>query len=69
MGSRFLYALFISMDANFRLTCRNRKLRDVELSPGGAYFVASQPYLDVLSRFGDQKEVRATFYAHVSMMY
>ena len=47
------------MDANFRLTCRNRKLRDIELSPGGAYFVTSQPYMQALSRFDDQKEVRA----------
>jgi len=58
MGPRFLYAMYISTDANFRLTSKNRKLDDVELAPGKAYFVDNQPYMDFVSRFGEQKEVQ-----------
>lgn len=46
------------MDANFRLKCRDRGIKnDPELAPGSAYFVEHQRYLKVMETFGDQVEV------------
>jgi hypothetical protein len=45
------------MDANFRLTSKNRNLKDTELGPGWAYFVPHQPYLEFVAGYGEQKEV------------
>ena len=36
---RWLYSLFIAMDANFRLKLKSRGIRDPELASGLAYFV------------------------------
>ena len=37
--SRWLYSLFLAMDANFRLKLKSRGIRDPELGSGLAYFV------------------------------
>ena len=37
--SRWLYSLFIAMDANFRLKLKSRGIQDPELGSGLAYFV------------------------------
>ena len=37
--SRWLYSLFIAMDANFRLKLKSRDIQDPELGSGLAYFV------------------------------
>ena len=47
------------MDANFRLKCRDRGIKNnPELSPGAAYFVNHKRYLKIMETFGDQVEVR-----------
>ena len=36
---RWLYSLFVAIDANFRLKLKSRGIKDPELGPGLAYFV------------------------------
>ncbi|EIW81617.1 hypothetical protein CONPUDRAFT_73294 [Coniophora puteana RWD-64-598 SS2] len=59
IARRFLYALFLAMDANFRLKSRDRgpSPADLELHDGLAYFVKTEPYKDHLKRFDKQKDV------------
>ncbi|EIW79112.1 hypothetical protein CONPUDRAFT_74627 [Coniophora puteana RWD-64-598 SS2] len=47
-SQKFLYCLFLAMDANFRLKNRNhgRLPSDIELFNGLAYFVKTGPYMD-----------------------
>ncbi|TFK70509.1 hypothetical protein BDN72DRAFT_766352, partial [Pluteus cervinus] len=50
----WLYALFLSIDANFRLRRRLKRTTDAQdpsLSPGCAYFVNSSDYREHLSQF------------------
>lgn len=50
----FLYTLFMACDANFRLKLKNRKLRDIDLSPGWGYYVPEKEYYAHLKdRIGD----------------
>lgn len=58
----WLYTLYLAMDANFRLKCRDRGIKnDPELSPGAAYFVDNKRYLQIMETFGDQVEVCSMF--------
>lgn len=55
---RWIYSLYLAMDANFRLKLRDRGVKnDRELGPGWAYFVDDKHYQSIMSTFGDQKEV------------
>lgn len=36
---RFLYVLMLSLDANFRLKCKEQGIKDVQLGGGYAYLV------------------------------
>lgn len=57
---RWIFTLYLAMDANFRLKLRERGIKnDPELGPGWAYFVNDREYQQSMSTFGDQKEVRA----------
>ncbi|KAM6492909.1 hypothetical protein JOM56_011043 [Amanita muscaria] len=56
-GLRFLYTLFLAVDANFKLKQKNRDLRDPELYPGWAYFVNEGPYQDFIKDYTDQPEL------------
>lgn len=52
--SRFIYILFLALDANFRL-CRlitSSYLRDPALNKGSAYFVEYNQFKDFLNKFG-----------------
>jgi hypothetical protein len=53
----------LSEDANFRLRNRLRSSdeRDPSLGPGFAYFVASDGYLEHISKYVDQDEVSQCF--------
>lgn len=55
---RWLYTLFLMMDANFRAKCKDRGLDDFELSPGWSYFVEEDKYMAHVRQQGDQTEVR-----------
>jgi hypothetical protein len=59
--SRWLYALFLAIDANFRLTRKSvsNDKTDPGLGSGWAYFVEEQPYKAHLAKFGNlPQEVR-----------
>lgn len=46
----------MAVDANFRLKLKNRKLQDVNLAPGWAYYVAEKEYHDYLGERVDDNE-------------
>lgn len=41
---RWLYSLFIAIDANFRLKLKTRGIKDPELGSGLAYFVNAKEF-------------------------
>lgn len=53
----FLYILYISVDANFKLKGKERGLKDIELMPGWGPFVEENTYQDFLKDYVDQPEV------------
>jgi hypothetical protein len=56
---RFLYQLYIAIDANFKLKAKNRGAKAVMLSDGYAYVVQDTDYAHHLSKNADDmKEVR-----------
>lgn len=55
---RWLYTLFIAVDANFRMALKDKSLSDLELAPGWAYLVEEQKFQDHLKTYKDQTEVR-----------
>jgi hypothetical protein len=54
---RYLYALFMAVDANFRLKHKARNLPDVELAPGWAYYVSEPEYKAYYQARSNDKEV------------
>ena len=56
--SRFLYTLFIAVDANFKLKGKERHLTDVELMPGWGAYVPEAAYQNHFANYVDQPEVR-----------
>ncbi|KAJ7025958.1 hypothetical protein C8F04DRAFT_1190993 [Mycena alexandri] len=59
VGERFLYTLFIALDACFRLKRRlvSNELRDPDLGSGWAYMVDTGPYREYLRGVTDQKDM------------
>ena len=55
--SRFLYTLFIAVDANFKLKGKEQHLTDVELMPGWGAYVPEAAYQNHLANYVDQPEV------------
>ncbi|KAJ7585741.1 hypothetical protein C8J56DRAFT_1053045 [Mycena floridula] len=55
---KFLYILFIAMDACFRLKRKivSNDLKDPGLGTGWAYFLEDEPYRDYVATLGDQEE-------------
>jgi hypothetical protein len=58
---RFLYILYISVDANFKLKGKERGLEDVELMPGWGPFVEESEYQSYIANYVDEPEVRTLF--------
>lgn len=58
---RFLYTLFVALDACFRLKCHlvSSKAKDPRLRTGLSYFVEDGPYREYLLTVTDQNEVFA----------
>lgn len=54
---RWLYSLFIAIDANFRLKLKTRGIRDPELGSGLAYFVNSEKFEAHLKSHVDEDDV------------
>lgn len=59
MPFRFLYILFVALDANFRLKAKLRanEKYDPSLGPGFFYFVPDGPYKQHLSTYVSEEEV------------
>ena len=57
--SRFLYWLFLAIDACFKLKCRivSSEKKDPGLATGWLYFVEVKPYRRYLLTVTDQKEI------------
>jgi hypothetical protein len=56
--SRFKYALFVAVDANFKLKRKaNKNTHDVRLSDGTSSFVESESYDSHLISYTDKAEV------------
>jgi hypothetical protein len=57
---RFLYQLYVAIDANFKLKAKNRGTKAVMLSDGYAYIVQDADYASHLSKsMDDMKEVQS----------
>jgi hypothetical protein len=55
--ARYIYTQFVAVDANFRLKLKNRRLKDVELSSGWAYYVEPSEYEKYLRKHSADLEV------------
>ncbi|KAL0948674.1 hypothetical protein HGRIS_010475, partial [Hohenbuehelia grisea] len=55
--TRWIYALLLALDANFKLKSKTRGIKDVELGPGWSYFVAEEPYQKHLANYVSQPEI------------
>jgi hypothetical protein len=55
---RFLYTLFLAVDANFKLKNKDRGIKDFELDPGWGCYVETSRYFQHLDNHADQQEVR-----------
>ncbi len=58
LSSRWIYTLYLMIDANFRAQCKDRGLEDVELAPGWSYYVEENAYQAHVEVCKGQKEVR-----------
>ena len=59
--NRWLYTLYLAIDANFRLKLKERGVKqDVDLGAGWAYFVNDRLYREELVKHTDFIEVRTT---------
>ncbi|KAJ6486565.1 hypothetical protein C8R47DRAFT_1216667 [Mycena vitilis] len=58
---RFLYTIFLALDACFRLKRRlvSSELKDPDLGPGWAYMLNTMPYREYLRGVTDQKEMNS----------
>ncbi|KAJ7576761.1 hypothetical protein C8J56DRAFT_1061475 [Mycena floridula] len=56
---KFIYTLFIAVDACFRLKCKivSSDAKDPGLGPGWAYFVEDEPYREYWKTLGDQPDM------------
>ena len=54
---RWLYSLFVAIDANFKLKLKSRGIKDPELGSGLAYFVNAEKFKAHLKAHVDEDEV------------
>lgn len=55
---RWIYALILAIDANFRLKNKDRNItNDVPLGDGWAHWVPEEPFMDYVGGYGYQEEV------------
>ena len=64
---RFLYTLFLAMDANFKLKSKDRGIEDIELSAGGGCFVETEPYEKHLEEYGAKAPDVCSFFPFLSL--
>ncbi|KIL55518.1 hypothetical protein M378DRAFT_188665 [Amanita muscaria Koide BX008] len=56
---RFLYTLFLAIDANFKLKQKERGLRDIKLSPGWGCYVESSHYEKHVAAYKKEPEINS----------
>ena len=61
-ATRFLYILYISIDANFKLKGKERNLKDIELMPGWGAYVPDDDFKDHIANHVDEPEVGVITY-------
>ncbi|KAH7904101.1 hypothetical protein BJ138DRAFT_1175416 [Hygrophoropsis aurantiaca] len=63
---QFLYALFLGIDANFRLARRNvsSEAADPSLNDGSMFFVSERPYKDLLSSYKGPPQDKSSCNSH-----
>jgi hypothetical protein len=54
---RWLYSIFLAIDANFRLKLKARSIDDPELGSGWAYFVEQLEYTEHVKQYFSEKDV------------
>jgi hypothetical protein len=64
MYLRFLFTLFLAIDANFKLKNKDRGIKDFELDPGLGCYVEHSRYQSHLASHTDQHEVCFIFLCH-----
>ncbi len=57
---RWLYTLFIMVDANFRLKLKDRGLEDAELGPRWAHYVENSKFKAHVDSLGKQSDVSSS---------
>ena len=57
---RWIYCLFLAIDANFRLRLKTRGIKDPELGSGLAYFVDAAKFREHLKDRVQEEEVSST---------
>ena len=60
--TRFLYILYLAIDANFKLKGKQRHLKDIELMPGWSAYVSEKEYQQHIATYVDQTEVSVFFF-------
>jgi len=60
-SKRFLYILYISVDANFKLKGKSHGLKDVELMPGWGPYVEETAYQNFIANYVDEPEVSCSY--------
>jgi hypothetical protein len=55
---RWLYTLFLAVDANFRLSLKDKGLTDIELGPGWSHQVEETRFQNHVATILDQTEVQ-----------
>ncbi|KAI0326025.1 hypothetical protein GY45DRAFT_1234598, partial [Cubamyces sp. BRFM 1775] len=66
---RWLYTLFLMMDANFRARCKDRGFEETQLAPGWAYFVEETKYQAHLeARANDRSEENTCSVEHNAIL-
>jgi hypothetical protein len=56
--TRWIYAQFIAVDANFKLKSKNRQIKDPELGSGWSYFVENTAYTRHVANNPHEEDVR-----------
>jgi hypothetical protein len=56
---RYLYLLYIAVDANFKLKGKERHLKDIELMPGWGAYVPQDEYKSHINNYVHEAEVRS----------
>ena len=67
---RFLYTIFLAVDANFKLKNKERGIKDFELDPGWGCYVETNRYFQHLDNYADQAEASLIYiYIYAVLTY